>query len=109
MSDIYTSGRWRPNPGSETQFVEAWKEFATWASSRPGAGTLRLLHDLDDPGRFVSFGNWESADAVADWKSSAEFRGRMANILQHVAVFEPSESAVVADAEAGAVTTHSAV
>lgn len=104
MSDIYTSGRWQPNPGSETQFVEAWKEFATWASSMPGAGTLRLLHDLDDPGRFVSYGNWESADAVAGWKSSAEFRGRMATILQHVAVFEPTESAVVAAAEAGTLT-----
>ena len=104
MSDVYTNGNWQPNPGSEHAFVDAWKEFATWASSMPGAGRLTLVHDLAHPERFVSFGRWESIEAVRGWKSSPEFRERIAHVLQHVSDFTPSELEVIATAEQGAAT-----
>jgi heme-degrading monooxygenase HmoA len=103
MSAVYTTGSWKPNPAREQAFVEAWSEFATWASSMPGAGTLRLVRDLHDPGRFVSFGDWENIDDVRAWKSSTEFRERMAQVLQHVDEFQPTELALVATASAGSV------
>jgi heme-degrading monooxygenase HmoA len=106
---IYTSGTWQATPGSEDQFVQAWTAFAAWASAQPGAGTLRLVHDLDTPQRFVSFGEWDDLAAVRSWKSSPEFRERMANILQHVSSFEPTESALVAVADAGEVAEYAAV
>ena len=37
MSEIYTTGSWKPNHSSEQAFLEAWTEFAAWASSMPGA------------------------------------------------------------------------
>jgi heme-degrading monooxygenase HmoA len=104
MSEIYTTGSWRPNAGSEEAFVEAWAQFAGWASSMAGAGTLRLVRDLHEPGRFVSFGGWESIEQVRAWKSSPEFRERMAQVLQHVDQFEPTELALVTTARAGATT-----
>jgi heme-degrading monooxygenase HmoA len=101
---VYTTGTWKPSPGSEEAFVEAWSQFASWASSRPGAGALRLVRDLHEPGRYVSFGDWESIDEVRAWKTSPEFRERMARVLQHVDDFQPTELALVAAAEDGAVS-----
>jgi heme-degrading monooxygenase HmoA len=109
MSEVYTTGSWKPNPASEQAFVDAWSEFATWASNMPGAGSLRLVRDLHEPGRFVSFGDWGSSEAVRAWKSSPEFRERMAQVLQHVEEFHPTELALVATAEHGAVDKRSPV
>jgi heme-degrading monooxygenase HmoA len=103
MRTIYTSGTWKPNPGSDKPFVAAWEEFAAWASSMPGAGRLQLVRDLREPERFVSFGAWESLEQVRAWKSSPEFRERMAQVLQHVDDFQPVELTLIAAAERGTI------
>jgi heme-degrading monooxygenase HmoA len=105
MAAIYTTGRWKPHPGKEDAFVDAWTSFAGWACEQPGAGTLQLTRDLRDDGVFLSFGAWESSDAVRAWKTSPDFRERMARVLQHVDEFEPSELAVVASVRAGSALT----
>ncbi len=99
MPEIYATGSWKPNAGKEDAFVEAWAEFAGWASRMSGAATLRLTRDVRDPQRFVSFGAWESVEAVRAWKNAPDFREHLARVLQHVAEFEPAELAVVATAE----------
>jgi len=108
MNQLYTTGTWTPYAGREDAFVEAWTEFAGWASSRPGAGVLSLTRDAREPGRFVSFGAWRTSEAVRAWKGGPEFRERMAHVLQHVAEFQPTELAVIATADQGAVTTDGA-
>ncbi len=102
MTDIYTMGTWTPAEGKTDAFSEAWAEFAGWASAMPGAGTLRLARDARNPRRFVSFGVWQNVESVRAWKSSPEFRERIARVLQHVDEFEPTELGVVATAESGA-------
>jgi heme-degrading monooxygenase HmoA len=67
-----------------------------------GAGTLRLTRDARDAEVFLSFGAWESIDAVRAWKGAPDFRERLAHVLQHVDEFEPTELALVATADAGA-------
>lgn len=101
MAELYTFGAWKPSAGKEQAFIDAWLEFAGWASGQPGAGTLRLAHDVREQGRFVSFGSWDSPDAVRDWKSSPEFRERISRVTQHADDFHPTELTVVATAEAG--------
>jgi hypothetical protein len=49
MSDVYTTGTWEVSAGNDDAFVEAWMEFAAWASGMPGAGVLSLARDLGDP------------------------------------------------------------
>jgi heme-degrading monooxygenase HmoA len=66
-----------------------------------GAGRLQLVRDVRERNRFVSFGSWESIEAVREWKSSPEFRERIAHVLQHVGDFHPSELQLVATAEQG--------
>jgi heme-degrading monooxygenase HmoA len=102
MAEIYTTGTWTPYPGKEEDFVRAWAEFASWASGMPGAGLLSLTRDVRDTERFVSFGGWESLEQVRDWKGSPDFRERMAQVLQHVAEFQPTELRLIATADAGA-------
>ncbi len=105
MSEIHTTGTWRPTAGDESAFIEAWAEFAGWASRMPGAGELRLTRDVRDERRFVSFGAWQSNEAVRAWKGSPEFRERMAQVLRHVDEFEATELEVVATATSGTTTT----
>jgi hypothetical protein len=49
MSQICTTGTWTPKAGQEDAFVATWQEFAGWASQMPGATTLRLARDTNDP------------------------------------------------------------
>lgn len=91
MYEIFTHGRFEVEPGNEEAFVAAWSEFAAWASERPGAGTLRLVRDVRNVGRFVSFGQWDDADAIRAWKSSAEFKERLGRVVRQATEFEPTE------------------
>ena len=96
MGERVTTGTWRVDPAKVGSFVEEWAAFAEWASSLPGAGTLRLGRDAGDSMRFVSYAAWESEDSVRTWKASPQFRERLARVLQHVDDFEASELDVVA-------------
>ena len=104
MSTVYTSGTWKLTPGRDEAFVEAWEQFAAWATRLPGAGRLRLTRDLHEEDRYVSFGDWESEEAVRGWKGSPEFKERLAQVLQHVGEFQSSELGLVASAERDEVT-----
>ena len=101
MYEIFTYGRWEVEPANEEAFVDAWSDFAAWASGRAGAGTLRLLRDVRNPGRFVSFGEWEDVEAIRAWKSSPEFKERIGRVVRHTTDFEPTEHVTLVKAAGG--------
>jgi heme-degrading monooxygenase HmoA len=105
MYEIFTHGRFEVEPGNEQAFVGAWSEFAAWASERPGAGTLRLVRDVRHEGRFVSFGQWDDAEAVRAWKSSAEFKERIGRVVKQAKEFEPTELVTLVKVTGGKVET----
>ena len=71
---LYTSGLWSVRPGKEADFIRAWEQFAQWTSEhQPGVGDGRLLQDPEHPDKFLSFGPWESAERIAEWRSRPEF------------------------------------
>jgi heme-degrading monooxygenase HmoA len=107
MYEIFTTGRFEVDPENETAFVDAWSEFASWASQRPGAQTLRLTRDVRNPGRFISFGRWDDADAVRDWKSEPEFKERIGRVVRQAKEFEPTELVTLRKIAGGAVEEHS--
>jgi heme-degrading monooxygenase HmoA len=104
MSTIYTTGSWKPKAGAEDAFVEAWKAFAQWAATRPGVGTLHLTRDLKEPGRYVSFADWESAATVVAWKSTPEFAEGLARVRSHVDEFQPTELELIVEVGAPVAT-----
>jgi len=101
MAELVTTGVWIVDPAKRAAFEEAWAGFAAWASSMDGAGILRLGRDTGDERRYVSFGAWDSPASVRTWKSNPGFREHMAQVLQHVDDFQPSELDVVASATDG--------
>lgn len=98
-SETYTSGAWLVKSGEEDEFVAAWREFAAWAGTLPECGTLRLVRDVEQPSRFLSFAPWESFEAQHAWKGTDEFRERMARVQRHVAEFTPSVYELVAQVD----------
>lgn len=96
MGSVYTTGSWRPFAGEEESFLREWQEFMGWAATLEGAGRGILARDLRDPGRYVSFMEWDDLEAVRTWKGSEEFKPRMSRVQAHVDRFEPTEIEVVA-------------
>jgi heme-degrading monooxygenase HmoA len=104
VSAVYTTGSWEPFPGQARAFLEAWADFAAWATGFPGAGRALLGRDVREAGRYVSFIRWESMEAMRAWKASPEFKPRMGRVQAHIDKFAPTEIVLVAEAEDGAAS-----
>jgi quinol monooxygenase YgiN len=108
MYEIFTHGRFEVDPANEQAFVDAWSEFAAWASQQSGARTLRLFRDVRKPGRFLAFGEWDEPDAIRAWKSSPEFKERIGRVVKQATEFEPTELLTLARVKGGSVEVLSA-
>jgi heme-degrading monooxygenase HmoA len=97
MTETYTSGIWTVKPDHEEEFVEAWTDFVRWAKDQPGSGAFRLVRDVEDPRRYLSFAPWESFDAQQAWKATDEFTARMRAVHEHVDSFQPSTYELVTE------------
>ncbi len=74
MNEPYASGNWVVMQGREKEFVERWNEFLEWTRTAfTECKSARLLQDAEDSRHFVSFANWDSAEARQRWRSTPEF------------------------------------
>lgn len=91
MGKPYSSGVWIAKPGRETEFAAEWREFADWSlATIDGADWAKLLQDLSHPTRFVSFGPWNSLEAIEAWRSHPGFAERVGRIRELIESLEPS-------------------
>jgi len=97
VAETYSSGAWKVKAGEEDAFVEAWKEFVGWSAGMPGSGTFRLVRDLGQPGRYLSFAPWESSEAAQAWQQQPEFAERLGRVRAHCDEFQPSSYESVAE------------
>lgn len=89
MGQLYTSGLWTAKDGREDEFVSAWRELAEWTlASVPESKWGKLLRDRDDPRRFISFGPWDSMEAIESWRELPGFQERVARIRELLESFE---------------------
>ena len=97
MSTPYTHTTWRVKPGMEEEFVSRWSEWIDW-SHRQGLGArATLLRDTESPATFLSFGPWESTEAVRSWRALPGYHDRVARLQEVVESFEPRTLTVVAE------------
>jgi quinol monooxygenase YgiN len=90
QGEVYTAGLWTARPGNEAHFIAAWQEFATWTTQHvPGNLNARLLQDLNEPRRFVSFGPWDSTESVEAWRQLPEFQTFFATAKELCEAIEP--------------------
>ena len=86
----YTYGIWQVKPGRADEFVAAWAELAEWTTENvSGARWAKLLRDTQDENRFITFGPWESLDAIAAWRELDGFRERVGRLRELLESFEP--------------------
>ncbi len=97
MAEIYTVGIWNVKSGCEEEFVAAWRAMGKATVAEFPAAHGRLLRDVDNPGRFVSFGPWESLETVDAWRTSAAFQEGVARIRELLDAFEPGTYEVSAE------------
>ena len=75
--------------GHEDEFARMWQASADQSSLQFPGITFRLLRDVDDPRRFVSFGGaWRNAEQIAMARSAPAFQEAMAEMQR---VVESSE------------------
>src|SRR5262245_8726530 len=87
--DVFTSGTWVVKPGLEDDFIAAWQAFAEWTKANaPGAGWVYLTRDTEQANRFVSFGPWQDAGAIAAWRAMPGFQERIRGIRELLEHFE---------------------
>ena len=60
----------------------------------------RLLRDVSNPSRFISFGPWESLEEVDAWRASAPFQEGVARVRTLLDAFEPGTYQLSADVSA---------
>jgi hypothetical protein len=75
MGRFFTSGEWTVKEGhNEHDFIEAW--LGTANPDPPVEGVQRgpiLLRDLDRPGRFLSFAEFETREPIDAFRSRPDF------------------------------------
>jgi heme-degrading monooxygenase HmoA len=88
MGQTYSQTTWIVKPGSEDEFVRRWQELAAWSAAH-GLAKSTLLRDNERRNRFVSFGPWESLDAVRRWRGMPDFHERIQRVQEVLEGFEP--------------------
>src|SRR5438046_9698243 len=91
MYELFTYGRFEVEREDEDAFVDAWSEFATWISRRPGNRSVRLMRDVRNTGRLVSVGSWDDAEAVRAFKSATEFKEQLGSLVRLAMDFEQTD------------------
>jgi heme-degrading monooxygenase HmoA len=81
----FSAGDWTVKDGHDDRaFMEAW--LASVEMDPPIEGLKvppRLLKDLDRPGHYFSFAEWESRDAINSFRSRPDFPEVMGRIKEH--------------------------
>lgn len=97
---LYTSGFWHVRDGHETEFIQAWARFSEWSvQNATGSPWAKLLRRDGDPRRFLSFGPWDSADNIAEWRATPQFKAFVAEVEPMLEAFDPGVYEVVAAAD----------
>ncbi len=103
---VYSSGDWHVKPGKEQEFIDTWKQFASWSASEFGGGTgmqgigAKLLRDKEDPSFFRSVGEWPDERMLEEWRSSDGFKQRSEKLREMVDDFHIRAMEVAAEIRA---------
>ena len=79
-------------PGLEDEFVRRWEDLVHWSALQGLTSRAKLLRDIDEPSRFVSFGPWESMESVRRWRAAPGFHERVARLQEVLDDFEPRDA-----------------
>lgn len=88
MAAVYTHGMWQVKEGREDDFPAAWEAFASVGMSKAAAHGVRLIQDLERKNVFYSFGRWENAEGVEQFRNDPAFQEEIAKMRDLLDGFE---------------------
>lgn len=94
----YTHCTWIVKQGREDEFVRLWQQLADWTITENFAQSAMLLHDVDEPLRFVSLGPWHTVEEIERWRSTEGFAERVERLHAVLDRFEPTTLELVFEA-----------
>lgn len=97
MARHYSHTTWIVKPGEEDEFVRRWIEFADWSAAEGLTARAKLLRDIDEPSRFISFGPWETLAAIGRWRTLPGFPEHVGRLSEALDGFEPRTFELVAE------------
>lgn len=78
---MYTSGIWVVKNGREADFARRWQESADSVALNVPDLKFMLLHDRENPQRFISLGEgWRNAEQIEAARSTPDFQDAMTSI-----------------------------
>jgi quinol monooxygenase YgiN len=78
---MYTSGIWVVKTGREADFARRWQESADSVALNVPDLKFMLLHDRENPRRFISLGEgWRNAEQIEAARSTPDFQDAMTSI-----------------------------
>ena len=78
---MYTSGIWVVKTGREADFARRWQEGADSIALSVPDLKFMLLHDRENPRRFISLGEgWRNAEQIEAARSTPDFQDAMSSI-----------------------------
>ncbi|HEU5318100.1 MAG TPA: antibiotic biosynthesis monooxygenase [Chloroflexota bacterium] len=85
MNTFFSAGTWTLKEGhAEQEFIHAWLGSVDMDPPIEGLRVRpRLLGDLGRPGRFLSFAEWESREAIERFRARPDFARVMSAIREH--------------------------
>lgn len=97
VDQLFTSGMWLVKQGKEAEFLSAWRNFAEWTGqNQAGVGTGHLLQDRANPRSFLSFGQWDSEEAIQTWRQTPQFQAFFAKARELCEDIQPRTLTLVA-------------
>jgi quinol monooxygenase YgiN len=70
MAAVWTQGTYKVKAGHVERFVNVWHELAEHAVAEFGARAPTMLRDREDPHLLITFGAWESLEALDRFRAS---------------------------------------
>ena len=89
MGEHYSHTIWLVKPGQEDEFVKRWKDFEEWSAAEGLTARANLLRDVDQPNRFISFGPWETLEAINRWRTLPGFHEQVGRLSEVLESFDP--------------------
>jgi len=78
---MYTSGIWVVKKGREADFARRWQESADSVALNVPDLKFMLLHDRENPRRYISLGEgWRNAEQIEAARSTPDFQDAMTSI-----------------------------
>src|SRR5437762_3355529 len=99
MQDTYyTHAMWRVKPGTEEQFIAAWKAMGTAFLALPGVKSRgTLIQSLTDPTLFYSFGPWDSPEQIEMMRADPAAQEAMRRVREYCEEATPGNFKVAAE------------